>query len=59
MVAKDEQENNVLVPGLILSSDEEIRRYCNGIKQISLKKDKNQHEKAFDYKSETALESLK
>ncbi|WP_264522090.1 acyl-CoA thioesterase [Flavobacterium sp. N1994] len=59
MVAKDEQENNVLVPGLILSSDEEIRRFCNGIKQISLKKDKNQHEKAFDYKSETALESLK
>jgi len=59
MVAKDEQENNALVPGLILSNDEEIRRFCNGIKQISLKKDRNQHEKAFDYKSETALETLK
>lgn len=59
MVAKDEQEKNILVPGLILSSDEEVRRFCNGIKQISLKKDKNHHEAAFDYKSETALETLK
>ena len=59
MVAKDEKENNIQVPGLILSSDEEIRRFCNCIKQISLKKDKNKHEEIFDYKSETALESLK
>jgi uncharacterized protein (TIGR00369 family) len=58
MVAKDEKENNVQVPGLILSSDEEIRRFCNCIKQISLKKDKNHHEAAFDYKSEKALETL-
>ncbi|WP_333601367.1 acyl-CoA thioesterase [Flavobacterium sp.] len=59
MVAKDEKEKNIVVPGLILSNDEEIRRFCNCIKLISLKKDKNQHEEIFDYKSETAMETLK
>ncbi|WP_293870118.1 acyl-CoA thioesterase [Flavobacterium sp.] len=59
MVAKDENEKSVLVPGLILSNDQEIKRFCNCIKQISLKKERNQHEEIFDYKSETSLENLK
>nr|WP_294776227.1 acyl-CoA thioesterase [uncultured Flavobacterium sp.] len=59
MVAKDKNGNNTQVPGLILANDEEIRRFCNCIKMISLKKDKNQHEEIFDYKSEEAIEILK
>ncbi|MFN3754282.1 acyl-CoA thioesterase [Flavobacterium sp.] len=59
MVAKDDKGNNTPVPGLILSNDEEIRRFCNCIKLISLKKDKNRHEEIFDYKSEDSLEKLK
>jgi len=59
MVAKDELGKNIQVPGLILSSDEEVRRFCNCIKQISLKKERNEHEEIFDYKSEFARELLK
>lgn len=59
MVAKDGKGNNIRVPGLILSNDEEIRRFCNCIKLISLKKDKDKHEEIFDYKSAQALETLK
>jgi len=59
MVAKDEQSKNIAVPGLILSNEEEIRRFCNCIKLISLKKDKNQHEEIFDYMAAESLEKLK
>ncbi len=59
MVAKDEEGKNTEVPGLILSNEEEVRRFCNCIKMISLKKDRSQHEESFDYKSESALEKLK
>lgn len=58
MVAKDENGNNTEVPGLQLSNDEEIRRFLNCVKQISLKKERNQHEEIFDYKSEAALKTL-
>jgi len=58
MVAKDENGNNIEVPGLQLSNDEEIRRFLNCIKQISLKKERNKHEEIFDYKSEAALKTL-
>ncbi|MFN3969148.1 acyl-CoA thioesterase [Flavobacterium sp.] len=59
MVAKDKNGINIAVPGLILANDEEVRRFCNCIKMISLKKDKDQHEEAFDYKSKEAMEKLK
>ncbi len=59
MVAKDEYGNNTRVPGLILSNNVDIRRFFYSLKLISTRKDKQQHEVAFDYKSESALESLK
>ncbi|MFY0482404.1 acyl-CoA thioesterase [Flavobacterium sp. PLA-1-15] len=58
MVAKDNEGKTAAVPGLILSDDEEIRRFYNCIKQISLKKRKNHHEEVFDYKSDRALKGL-
>ncbi|MGZ9735640.1 acyl-CoA thioesterase [Flavobacterium sp. GNP002] len=59
MVAKDKEGNSMLVPGLILSSMNEVRRFCNCIKQIALKKEKDLHEEKFDYTSQESLESLK
>lgn len=59
MVAKDNEGKTTAVPGLILSNYEEVRRFCNCLKQISLKKHKNHHEEVFDYKSEEALDALK
>lgn len=59
MVAKDENGKNTKVPGLILSSYEEIRRFYNCIKQIALRKERNLHEEIFDYKSDEALSALK
>lgn len=59
MVAKDETGKNVEVPGLILSNDDELKRFYNCIKQISLKKDRNQFEDIFDYHSEDAIKTLR
>lgn len=58
MVAKDKTGNNVTVPGLILSTDDDIRRFWNCIKMIAIKKDKQNHEETFDYKSKEALSEL-
>ncbi len=59
MVAKDTAGKNIEVPGLIISTKEEIRRFWNCIKMIALKKDKDRHEEQFDYLSPTAIEQLK
>jgi uncharacterized protein (TIGR00369 family) len=59
MVAKDEFGNNTRVPGLILSNNVDIRRFFYCLKMISTRKDKQEHENQFDYKSEQALEQLK
>ncbi|RYJ51683.1 acyl-CoA thioesterase [Flavobacterium petrolei] len=59
MVAKDSEGKSTLVPGLILSNMNDVRRYFNCIKQVSLKKEQNMHEEVFDYTSEESLESLK
>jgi preprotein translocase subunit Sss1 len=45
------------VPGLILSSLEEVRRFINCLKQISLKK-KRPSRRSFDYTSKETLASL-
>ena len=59
MVAKDSTGNSALVPGLILSNNNDVRRFYNCIKQISLKKEKDLHEEEFDYTSKESLENLK
>jgi uncharacterized protein (TIGR00369 family) len=59
MVAKDEFGNNTRVPGLILSNDVDMRRFFYCLKMISSRKDKQEHESLFDYKSEKALNELK
>ncbi|MFH6971846.1 MULTISPECIES: acyl-CoA thioesterase [Flavobacterium] len=59
MVAKDSEGKSTPVPGLILSNMNDVRRYFNCIKQVSLKKEQNIHEEVFDYTSEESLESLK
>ena len=59
MVAKDSNGTKTTVPGLILASKIDVRRFINCIKQIALKKEKKIHEKEFDYSSKESLESLK
>jgi len=59
MVAKDENEKNTQVPGLIISNLDEVRRFYNCLKQIAQKKDRNLHEQKFDFTSANAIEGLK
>jgi uncharacterized protein (TIGR00369 family) len=58
MVSKDHEGKNVKVPGLILSNYDEVRRFYNCVKMISIRKEKIQHEELFDYKSEDAILNL-
>lgn len=59
MVSKDKEGKSMPVPGLILSDLNEIRRFCNCLKQIALKKERDLHEEIFDYSSIETIESLK
>lgn len=59
MVAKDENGTKIKVPGLLLSSLQDVRRFYNCIKQIALKKERNEHEELFNYTSTEAIEELK
>lgn len=59
MVAKDENGKNVSVPGLLLSDFEEVRRFYLCLKRISQKKDRDNHEEVFDFKSAAAIQNLK
>ncbi len=59
MVAKDEEGNNVPVPGLILDSEESIRRFARSIKRQEQAKTRS---KSFDptfFKVEEHLELIK
>ncbi len=58
MVAKDIAGNNVQVPGLILSNQDDIRRFYNCLKMIDTRKDKQLHEAVFDYNSNEAILNL-
>jgi len=58
MVAKNTEGKNVAVPGLILSNLDDVRRFYNCIKMIAIRKEKQQHEVEFDYKSDEALSNL-
>jgi uncharacterized protein (TIGR00369 family) len=58
MVAKNELGENTAVPGLVLSNNDDIRRFHNCIKMIANKKDKQNHEETFNYNSDEALSNL-
>ena len=58
MVSKDIEGKNALVPGLILSNYDEVRRFYNCIKMIAVRKEKKEHEEIFDFKSEEAISNL-
>lgn len=58
MVAKDMEGKNVSVPHLILSNNEEVRRFCNAINRINQKKAHSNHEETFDFTSPEALQAL-
>lgn len=58
MVSKDKDGKNATVPGLILSSLEEVRRFQNCLKQIALKKEKNRDKDFFNHNSKETLNSL-
>ena len=59
MVSKNSTGENVPVPGLILSNNVDIRRFYNCIKMIAIRKEKQEHEEIFDYKSSEAISNLK
>ena len=59
MVAKNEEGKNVAVPGLIISNNEEIRRFFECLNQIKNKKEKNIDESTFNFNTTEALLQLK
>jgi uncharacterized protein (TIGR00369 family) len=58
MVAKNKEGLSVPVPGLILSNLDEVRRFSNCLKQIDLKKEREQHEEEFNYSSIETIASF-
>ncbi|MFK7001136.1 acyl-CoA thioesterase [Flavobacterium oreochromis] len=58
MVAKDKNGTTTPVPGLILNDFEDVRRFYNCLKTISNRKEQQQHEDHFNYKSPEALAHL-
>lgn len=58
MVAKDQNGKNIKVPGLLITSYEEVRRFHNCLKMISARKEKEKHEEVFDFKSPKAIMAL-
>ncbi|KIA99146.1 MULTISPECIES: acyl-CoA thioesterase [unclassified Flavobacterium] len=58
MVAKDKEGKSVLVPGLILSNLEEVRRFCKALKHIEVKKEVENHAEEYNYSSIETLASL-
>ena len=58
MVAKDSDGKNAIVPRLILTNHEEIRRFCEALHRKEAKKDNKNIKKTFDYKSPQALKDI-
>jgi acyl-CoA hydrolase len=58
MVAKDELGKNVAVPGLIITTIEEVKRFSNCLKQIDLKKEREIHEEEFNHSAKETLASF-
>lgn len=58
MVAKDTNGKNVTVPHLILSNDNDVRRFCKSVIRIQQKKEHHNHSENFNYMSPESLEAL-
>ena len=58
MVAKDDKGKSVQVPGLILKSDNQIRRFAKSIKRKNMKKKRTQEFHETDFSSEKYLHIL-
>ncbi|UMY67135.1 MULTISPECIES: acyl-CoA thioesterase [unclassified Flavobacterium] len=58
MVAKDETGAKALVPGLLLSSPEEVRRYHHALQRIERRQASITEEAAFDHLSDHAFAKL-
>lgn len=58
MVSKDKDGKTEKVPGLILSNLQEVRRFVNCLKQISMKKEKDRHEEFFNYTAPETMASF-
>ena len=58
MVAKDNFGNNVAVPGLILTSTEDVKRFINAINRINYKKEHQRLEDVLDFSSSDLLQTL-
>lgn len=59
MVAKDDAGNNIEVPGLILQSDEEIRRFVRSAREIRTKRDRKEKYHDTNFVAKKYLEELK
>lgn len=59
MVAKDETGKNVPVPGLILNSEETVRRFARSIARQEQARNRSNNFKASEFKIEEHLEALK
>jgi uncharacterized protein (TIGR00369 family) len=58
MVAKDDNGNSSIVPRLILSNLEEVRRFYESLKRITSKKEHKIFEENLDYSSTDALRKI-
>jgi uncharacterized protein (TIGR00369 family) len=59
MVAKNDKGESVAVPGLILDSEQEIRRFIKSAKRIELKKSRQHLFRDEDFEANDYLEELK
>lgn len=59
MVAKDENGNNVPVPGIILNTEQSIRRFARSITRQEHAKNRNSKFKPSEFKIEEHLEIIK
>ena len=59
MVARSANGESITVPGLVLTSKKQLRRFYRALFNLQRKKEKAEQLKALDYSSEAALEKLK
>ncbi|MFV8225996.1 acyl-CoA thioesterase [Christiangramia aquimixticola] len=55
MVAKDKEGNSISVPGLILKTDDQIRRFAKSIKRKDMKKNRSREFHETDFSSQKYL----